>query len=139
MPTQPLTPAAIVAVDDNADDLAFLQRLLAKAGIRNPVQTFQCSQTALTHLCAAAAAADGEALPYGVLIDGNMPMIDGFELLRALRSIRSYAGVRLIMISGSGRSEDRARALHRGADAYFEKFPTPEQLGHALALPPTER
>lgn len=134
MPTHPLSPGTIIAVDDNADDLFFITRLLGKGGIPNPVRSFQCSATALNHLHAIATEADGRALPVAVLIDGNMPNVDGFQLLRALRSLPHYAGVKLIMVSGSGRSEDRARALEQGATAYFAKFPAPEDLRDALGL-----
>lgn len=134
MLTQPPLLSAIVAIDDNPDDLEFVRRLLIRAGLRNPIKGFHCGRTALDHLCAVAASADNLQLPCGVILDGNMPALDGFEVLRTLRSWPSYAQVKIIMVSGSNRTEDRTRAMYDGADAYFVKFPTPGEIAGVLGI-----
>ena len=56
-----------------------------------------------------------------VITDLNMPKLDGFGLVRALRGDRSYADVTVIILSSL--SSDREQALGReiGADAYLVK------------------
>lgn len=137
MPTEPPSLATIVAIDDNLDDLEYLQFLLARAGVRNPVLAFQCSQKALEYLRGSVMEPEAGDLPCGVITDGNMPVLDGFGVLSALRALPGYAEVKLIMVSGSERPVDQARAMSHGANAYFVKFPAPEELGRAFAFPST--
>lgn len=75
----------------------------------NPVLSFHCSQTAPTPLCAAGPTADGAGPPGSMLINGHMPRLDSFKFVHALCSLLPYAGVTLVIISGSDGSEDRRR------------------------------
>lgn len=64
-----------------------------------------------------------------VLLDINMPNMNGLEFLQELRSDPSRAGVAVIIISTEGGEEDTARGLEAGASAYVKKpFQTEEIL-----------
>ena len=56
-----------------------------------------------------------------VLLDINMPNMNGLEFLAELRSDTSRDGVSVIIISTEGREEDTARGLEAGATAYIKK------------------
>jgi len=56
-----------------------------------------------------------------VLLDINMPVMDGLELLAERRKDARLQGVPVIVISTEGREEDTARAMELGADAYVKK------------------
>ena len=53
-----------------------------------------------------------------ILLDAMLPGIDGFQLLRALRSRR---GTPVLMLTARGAVEDRVRGLEGGADDYLVK------------------
>jgi CheY-like chemotaxis protein len=122
----------IVTVDDNADDLLFTRRLLAKAGVENRIVSFQLSEAALVHLRAAASSPASRDMPCAVLLDLNMPRLDGADLVKELRAMPEFAGVKLVVVSGSSSPEDRERVTRAGADAYFEKYPVPCVLLKAI-------
>jgi DNA-binding response OmpR family regulator len=56
-----------------------------------------------------------------VLLDINMPKMNGLEFLAELRVDSSRDGVSVIIISTEGREEDTARGLEAGASAYIKK------------------
>lgn len=67
--------------------------------------------------------------PAVVVLDLNLPGMDGFQLMREIRADPRLAGVRLLAMSGVFRKEaDAAEALRAGADAFFNKSFRPEQL-----------
>lgn len=68
--------------------------------------------------------------PDMLLLDLNMPGIDGLETLKRLRSA-GYAG-RIIMYTVSDHEDDVVNALRNGADGYLLKDMEPEDLVHQL-------
>ncbi|MDN6297023.1 MAG: two-component system response regulator NarL [Halomonas sp.] len=68
--------------------------------------------------------------PDMLLLDLNMPGIDGLETLKRLRSA-GYAG-RVIMYTVSDQEDDVVDALRNGADGYLLKDMEPEDLVHQL-------
>jgi two-component system nitrate/nitrite response regulator NarL len=68
--------------------------------------------------------------PDMLLLDLNMPGIDGLETLKRLRSA-GYAG-RIIMYTVSDQEDDVVNALRNGADGYLLKDMEPEDLVHQL-------
>ena len=69
-----------------------------------------------------------------VILDVNLPGIDGWDLLRRLRE-RSSA--RVMMLTGHGRLTDKVRGLDLGADDFMVKpFQFPELLARVRSLLP---
>jgi CheY-like chemotaxis protein len=81
-------------------------------------------------------AADGlEALavarrehPDVALLDGAMPMLDGFEVCRQLKSDPATRGITVIMLTARAEPGDRERGLAAGADDYMTKPFSPRDL-----------
>jgi CheY-like chemotaxis protein len=64
-----------------------------------------------------------------VLLDINMPNMNGLEFLAQLQSDGSRPDLSVVIISTEGREEDTARGLEAGATAYIKKpFQTEEIL-----------
>jgi CheY-like chemotaxis protein len=59
--------------------------------------------------------------PRGVLIDLQLPDIDGFQVLRALREDPALEGLVCIALSANAMPEDIVRARHAGFDDYWTK------------------
>jgi two-component system chemotaxis response regulator CheY len=55
------------------------------------------------------------------LVDWNMPEMDGFEFVRAVRATSQHADMRLLMVTSETDLSRVARALEAGADEYIMK------------------
>lgn len=64
-----------------------------------------------------------EAVPDMILIDLNMPLMDGIELLEALQADARISKVPKFIYSGIIDPTERALALQAGGDGFFEKPP----------------
>ena len=69
-----------------------------------------------------------------VLVDWNMPPLDGFEFIKAVRADHTYDDTRLVMVTTETEMEQVSRALEAGANEYIMKPFTKETLLEKLAL-----
>jgi len=56
-----------------------------------------------------------------VLLDVSMPGRSGFEVCEAIRANPAWNQMRILIVTGKGRDEDRERGLSLGADGYVIK------------------
>jgi PAS domain S-box-containing protein len=101
----------ILVVDDDPDSADALARLLRLMGSE--------VETAYDGLAAVVAAE--EFRPHVVLLDLDMPRLDGYEACRRLRHQSWASAARMVALSGWGRSEDRARTRESGFDSHLVK------------------
>jgi two-component system alkaline phosphatase synthesis response regulator PhoP len=67
------------------------------------------------------------AVPDLVLLDLNIPKIDGYQVCEAIRSNPDWKSVRVVMLTAKGRDIEREKGLAMGADDYVTKpFATQE-------------
>lgn len=101
----------VLVVDDNldtAESMAFLVR-----GLGHEVNFAISGRVALEVARA--------FRPNIVFLDLGLPDVDGCELAGQLRGEAQSPGTRIIAVTGSGRLEDRERALRSGCDDYVVK------------------
>ncbi|MFL6699090.1 MAG: response regulator [Vitreoscilla sp.] len=106
-----LRGARILLVDDNAINQEISQGLLGAAGIS--VRVAGNGREALAILA--------QERFDGVLMDCQMPIMDGYEATRALRSLPHLAGLRVIAMTANAMVEDVERALSAGMDDHITK------------------
>jgi len=63
-----------------------------------------------------------------VLTDWNMPVMDGIELIEAIRKTPGYATLPILLFTARSARDDVMRALQAGIDTYIAKPFTPQQL-----------
>jgi len=68
-----------------------------------------------------------------VVVDINMPDINGLELLSFIRKSEAHANTPVIVISTEASEKDRQRGLDLGANAFLKKPFTAEQLRDVVA------
>ena len=101
----------VLVVDDDALNRRLLTATLAREGIR----------TTAANDGAEALAAIKEDLPDVVLLDIEMPGIDGFEVLERIKGDEAVRHLPVIMISGLDDTESVVRCLEIGADDFLPK------------------
>jgi two-component system, chemotaxis family, chemotaxis protein CheY len=68
------------------------------------------------------------------LVDWNMPEMNGFEFVRAVRAKQMYDGVLLMMVTTETEMENVVRALAAGANEYVMKPFTPDVILEKLRI-----
>ena len=76
----------------------------------------------------AALKAVAERIPDLVVLDLNLPVLDGLELCRILRSRSDTAHVPIVMLTARDGEQDRVNGLELGADDYITKPFSPREL-----------
>jgi DNA-binding response OmpR family regulator len=69
-----------------------------------------------------------EKQPSLVLLDVNMPQLDGFSVCRQLKADPRTEGIKVVMLTARGADSDRTRGRQAGADDYVIKPFSPVQL-----------
>ena len=114
----------ILLVDDSENDLDLMRIAFQKAQFNNPLQQVRNGEEAIAYLKGEGAYSDRSAfpLPAVMLLDLNMPMKNGFDVLDWLRSKSSlHKRIPTIVLTASARPEDVERAFDLGASSYLVK------------------
>ncbi|MBF6592306.1 MAG: response regulator, partial [Ktedonobacterales bacterium] len=69
-----------------------------------------------------------QRIPVGILLDIEMPRMDGYELMAKLRSQPMYQKIPLVVLTSRAATKHQQRALQLGADAYVVKPYQDDQL-----------
>ena len=118
-PDGALSLVRVLVVDDSPDTISMLRQLLELQGAE-----------VSTAVNGAEALRLAEGRDFDVIIsDLAMPGMDGYELLRELRSRPRTSGVPAIAVTGFGRAEDAQRARAAGFFAHLAK---PVQISHLV-------
>jgi PAS domain S-box-containing protein len=124
---RPLAGSAILLVEDNAFNQQVARELLEDAGANVVVAGNGSEALALMR------ARDDNA-PFGcVLMDVQMPVMDGFEATRRIRADARLKDARVIAMTANAGLEDQARCLAAGMDEFVTKPVAPEALVATVA------
>lgn len=109
----------ILLVEDNSDDEALTLRALKRNNILNKVTVAHDGAEALEFLFTDSGA---DATPPGlVLLDLNMPKVDGLEVLRKIRADERTQLIPVVVLTSSKLDEDVIASYRNGANAYVRK------------------
>jgi two-component system sensor histidine kinase/response regulator len=116
----------VLLVEDNPVNQRVAQRLLQKLG----------ADVTLANNGAEALERIGEALFDAVLMDCQMPVMDGFTAARRIREVEAQRGLGkrlpIIALTANVMSEDREQCIAAGMDAHLGKPIVPTQLADCL-------
>lgn len=101
----------VLVIEDNKDNLRLITYALERHGFE---------------VIAAETGMKGVELaisvrPYFVIMDINLPDIDGYEATRRIRESRANGDIPIIAITSYAMSGDSDRIIHAGCNGYFEK------------------
>jgi CheY-like chemotaxis protein len=118
---------SILLVDDDDVAAEAVVRGLRKNSMQCPIVIAEDGSVALQVL-RNAHATRRIAKPYLVLLDINMPRMNGFEFLHALRSDSGLRGTVVFVLTASGSDRDRDRAYDENIAGYMIKSAVGPQL-----------
>lgn len=127
-----MSPIPVLLVDDSEPDRLFTGIVLQRCGRAFELRDFESAREALATLQAPGAS---ELPTAWVLLDINMPDMDGFAFLRAYEALNpaQRRPIAVVMLSSSPQDSDRAQALsHRAVRDYVVK-PLSVERARALA------
>ena len=126
---------AILVVDDDVVDVRAMKRSLLGQGVTNPVVVARDGLEALRSLRGDAEAGQAPLkAPYVVLLDLNMPRMDGVEFLEELRSDPVLKETIVFVLSTSDSPSDRAAAYRYHVAGYLLKTSKQRDFGDVAAL-----
>ncbi len=113
----------ILLVEDNPDDEALTLRALKKNNIKNDLVIARDGAEALDYLFATGAYAgrDTAEMPQVVLLDLNLPKIDGLEVLRRIRADTRTKRLPVVVLTSSKEEQDIVTSYDIGANSYVRK------------------
>lgn len=112
--SQPGGETAILLVEDNEAHIELALYAFRKHDLA--VRVARDGEEALQFLCD-----EGESLPSLVLLDLNLPGIDGLEVLRRIKADWRTRSVPVIVLTASEDDQDRMESFQLGASSYIVK------------------
>ncbi len=104
--------ARILIVDDAPDSVGLLKKILELAGFNNIHSTTDSRQAAVLYQ---------QIRPHAVLLDLNMPHLDGFAVMGQIGALDSSAYLPVLMLTADNDQDTKLRALASGAKEFLTK------------------
>ena len=110
----------VLVVEDNDSDIFLIREALAATGMVLSVHLAKDGEQAVRFLDKAEHTADAPC-PALVLLDINLPKLQGGDVLRHLRELSRCERTKVLVVSTAASTQDRDRMIKLGANGYFRK------------------
>ncbi len=126
----------ILLVEDNFEHLRLTKYILQHNNVPGDVYVVRDGQEAIDFLYNRNQFADATVHPRPnlILLDLNIPKINGREVLKIIKDDDRLKNIAVVVLSSSDREEDVSFAREHGAAAYISKSAGFEQLNQALSV-----
>ena len=116
-------PRPILMADDDHDDCELTSRALIKAKIHNPVKFVHDGEELLDYLHRRGKYSDPETSPRPIfiLLDLNMPVLDGHAALREIKSDPDLRRIPVVVLTTSMAEEDVYSTYDTGVNSFVTK------------------
>src|SRR5882762_1604412 len=116
-------PLDILLVEDNPRDVELTLAAFEAARLANPIQVLADGAVALDFVFSRGAHAQRKTAhrPQLMLLDLNLPKVQGLEVLRAVKADRHTRNIHVVVLTVSKKDQDIREALHLGAEAFIVK------------------
>jgi len=123
----------IVLVEDDPGHALLIEKSLRRAGITNPITTLVDGGAAVEYLfCQGAAGDNGVDLTHLVLLDLNLPVLDGHQVLERLKSDERTRRIPVVILTAADKPQEIARCYELGCNAYIPKPVESDQFTDAI-------
>ena len=126
----------ILIAEDDPNDVMLLELAIRKNGITSPVRVVRDGEEAVEYLEGKGEFADRKKFPVPTVIitDVKMPRRSGLEVLEWVRQHPQHGIIPVVMLSGSRIEQDVMSAYRLGANTYFTKPSTLDELTELIGL-----
>jgi two-component system response regulator len=115
-----MNESTILLVDDSPDDVALTLRALKKSNMTNHVDVASDGEEALRFLLPDHGGAENP-LPALVLLDINLPKVNGLDVLRAVRAHERTRYLPIVVLTTSTEERDILKTYDLGANSFVRK------------------
>jgi CheY-like chemotaxis protein len=115
-----MTEIKILLVEDNEGDIILTQEALTDAKIKNKVSVVRDGEEAINFLDNAASNG-GVGLPQLILLDINLPKIDGKEVLQYIKTTPALKKIPVVMLTTSSSELDIVDSYNHHANCFITK------------------
>ena len=114
---------AVLLAEDNEHDIIATKRALKRHHIANPLYIVKDGEECLDFLHQRGKYSEPETTPRPgiLLLDINMPKMDGLAVLKHIREDRELRHLPVVILTSSKDEEDRLKSYHLGVNAYIVK------------------
>ena len=125
---------SILLVEDNPDDELLTLMALKDNNILNDLTVARDGEEALDYLFGKGKYSDRDLsiLPQLILLDLNLPKIDGMEVLRQIRAHENTKFLPVVILTSSKEETDIINSYNSGANSYIRKPVDFEQFSEAI-------
>jgi CheY-like chemotaxis protein len=115
--------ATILLAEDREDDIILIQRAFKTGGIPYPLMVVRDGEEAISYLSGIGRYSNRQLYPVPALflLDLTLPVTDGFEVLRWIRSQPDLKGLPVIVLTASDKIRDVNQAYQLGAHSFLVK------------------
>jgi CheY-like chemotaxis protein len=126
----------ILVAEDDPNDVMLLEMAIRMNGVKSPVNVVRDGEEAIEYLEGRGQYSDREKfpLPSVIISDVKMPRRNGLEVVEWVRQHPACSITPILMLSGSRIQHDVLNAYKLGANSYFTKPSTLEELCELLRL-----
>ncbi|MBE9053586.1 response regulator [Nostocales cyanobacterium LEGE 11386] len=117
----------LLVVEDSNEDFRMLQRLMRRMAVQNPIHRCTNGDEVLELLYQKGSDASGLCHPKAalrpsvILLDLNLPGIDGRDILERLKQDRSFCEIPIVVFTTSSNPKDVELCYQKGANGYLVK------------------
>jgi len=106
----------ILLIEDNADDAGLIVRSLKKVNSDKYLYHVKNGEEAVQYLTS-----DNVSLPKLIIADLKMPLLDGFDFLKKIKSDKFLKIIPIVILTSSQEDKDILNAYNLGVNAYVVK------------------
>lgn len=112
----------ILLIDDSANDVTLIKASLLNSHFGNDIVVAEDGEEAIDYLYKKNKfAGDQNDEPVFILLDIKMPLMDGIEVLKVIRSDPKFNKVPIVMLTSSRDSHDLTECYNNGANSFVVK------------------
>ena len=111
-----LNKRSILLVEDDWVDAMTVRRALKEISVTNPLNVVYNGEQAITYL-----QDDQNEKPFLILLDLNMPRLNGIEFLKELKQNDAFKRIPVLVLTTSIEEQDKVDSYNHGASGYIRK------------------
>jgi two-component system response regulator len=118
---QPDGKIVLLIAEDNQGDRTLLEKAFKESGIQNRLFFAEDGQELINYMNEAVVYSDMYKSSCLILLDLNMPRLNGFDTLKILKKDVRFKRIPVVILTSSSLEEDVAKTYELGANSYFKK------------------